>query len=54
MQNLSRLKLLEGIKSELLDMEKDIEGIEDLEDAKRCMDNLAELWATFKVLNVEE
>lgn len=50
-----RLELLEGIRTELLDMKDQIEDIENFEDAKRCTVNLAKLWESFgEVLDIEE
>lgn len=51
---MSRLKLLEEIKTELTNMEQDIKDIKDFDHAKRCIDKLAELWNTFKVLDIEK
>ena len=50
-----RLKLLKGIKTELIDLEKPIAAIQNLEDAKRCKDNLVKLWKSYgDVLDIEE
>jgi len=51
---MSRLELLKEIKTELIDLEKPIAAIQNLEDAKRCKDNLVKLWESFgEVLDIE-
>lgn len=51
---MSRLELLKEIKTELIDLEKPIAAIQNLEDAKRCKDNLVKLWEDYgEVLDIE-
>lgn len=53
-RTMSRLELLKEIKTELIDLEKPIAAIQNLEDAKRCKDNLVKLWENYgNILDIE-